>query len=111
MATKSKSEVVANEAEVTAPETSGAKQNESAAPGVTPPEMVDIFIERGGQNEDPNMYVGFNGKNYVLPRGKTSKVPKFVADEINRARAAQSHLDSTIDAMLENMQEKANTIK
>ncbi len=53
----------------------------------------------------------FNGKNYVLPRGKTSKVPKFVADEINRARAAQSHLDSTIDAMLENMQEKANTIK
>lgn len=73
--------------------------------------MVDVFVERGAQHEDPNFYVGFNGKTYILPRGKTSKVPKAVADEINRARKAQGHLDETIDNMLSQMVAKAKEIK
>jgi len=73
--------------------------------------MVDIYIERGAQHEDPNFFVGFNGKTYILPRGKTSKVPKAVADEINRARKAQGHLDDTIDKMLSDMAQKAKEIK
>lgn len=72
-------------------------------------EMVEVLIERTSQNDDPNFYVGFNGKNYVLPKGKSSKVPKCVADEINRAKAAQQHMDDTIDSMLSAMNEK--TIK
>lgn len=55
---------------------------------------VDIFIPRAASNrEDPNLYVGINGVNYVLPKGKTSKVPDFVAEEIRRADAAAIYMD------------------
>ena len=62
---------------------------------------VEVFIPRGNANDDPNMLVSINGVNYLLPRGKTSKVPPCVAYEIERARKAQEALDSTIDGLLE----------
>ena len=55
--------------------------------------LMEIFIERGSANEDPNFLVGINGVNYVLPRGKTSRVPVSVYDEIMRARRAQQRQD------------------
>lgn len=61
----------------------------------------EIYIEKGFANDDPNYYVGFNGKNYILPKGKTSKVPKAVADEIRRAREAQTRLDARVDELIE----------
>lgn len=64
-------------------------------------ERVDIFIERASGNEDPNLFVSVNGYNCILPKGKTSTVPKSVAAEINRARRAQQRLDATIDALKE----------
>lgn len=48
----------------------------------------DIFVPMGQANEDPNLFVGINGVNYILPRGQTSRVPKFVAEEIRRCWAA-----------------------
>ena len=30
----------------------------------------DIFIPRGPKNDDPNLFVSVNGKNYLLPRGQ-----------------------------------------
>lgn len=47
-----------------------------------------VFIPRGGEREDPNMFVCINGVNYLLPKGKLSKVPVAVADELYRARCA-----------------------
>lgn len=44
-------------------------------------ERVPVFIPRGGGDK----IVGVNGKNYQLPEGKTSYVPRFVAMEIERA--------------------------
>jgi hypothetical protein len=61
----------------------------------------EIFIDRGYANDDPNLFVSVNGKNYILPKGKTSKVPSFVADEIRRSRKAQTVLDEKMEAMLE----------
>lgn len=63
-------------------------------------ERVDIFIPRAQGNDDPNLFVSVNGKNYLLPKGKTSAVPKFVADEIDRSFRAQQRLDENIDKML-----------
>ena len=40
---------------------------------------VEVFIPRGSDREDPNLFVGINGVNYLLPRGKKSKVPAAVA--------------------------------
>ena len=59
----------------------------------------EIFIPKGYANDDPNLYVGFNGVNYILPKGKTSKVPAAVAAEIRRSQKAQEIQDSNIDAI------------
>ena len=64
-------------------------------------DLMDIFIERAACNEEPNMMVGINGVNYLLPRGKISKVPKAVYEEIMRSRRAQAAADKTIDALKE----------
>lgn len=56
---------------------------------VVPEERVDLFIEPGTKNDEPNVLISVNGVNYLLPRGKVSKVPKFVAYEFQRARRAK----------------------
>ena len=62
---------------------------------------VEIFIPKGNANDEPNLFVGVNGKNYLLPKGKKSLVPPEVAYEVNRSIEAQERLDATIDKMLE----------
>lgn len=57
-------------------------------------EKVEVFIPRGQANDDPNLFVSVNGVNYLLPKGKASKVPKAVAREIKRAFAAEETLFS-----------------
>ena len=64
-------------------------------------ERVEIFVPRGYANDEPNLIIGLNGKNYVLPKGKTSKVPKAVAEEFHRAQKAQEALDKRMDELLE----------
>lgn len=58
---------------------------------------VEIYIPRGGEKEDPNLFVGINGVNYLLPRGKKSEVPKEVADEIERALKAKDLYYETVE--------------
>lgn len=64
-------------------------------------ELVDVHIPRGAANDDPNYFVSVNGYSYLLPRGKTSKVPAPVAFEIHRAFAAQEALDAKTEEMLQ----------
>lgn len=71
---KKKAAEVTEVAEVTAPADDGRE---------------DIFIPRGPKNDDPNLFVSVNGKNYLLPRGQKSRVPHEVADEIHRAWEAE----------------------
>ncbi len=63
-------------------------------------ERVDLFVDKGYANDEPNLIIGINGVTYVLPKGKTSKVPQFVADEYYRSKKAQQALDETVDKML-----------
>lgn len=63
-------------------------------------ERVDLFVEKGYANDEPNLLISVNGVNYLLPKGKTSKVPNFVAEEYYRSRKAQQRLDETVDKML-----------
>lgn len=62
-------------------------------------EYEEILIPRAAANEDPNLFVGINGVNYILPKGKKSKVPKAVADEIRRSWEAQMTADDRIQQM------------
>lgn len=66
---------------------------------------VEIFVPRGRSNEDPNMFISVNGVNYLLPRGKKSFVPDFVAYEYERAMAAESALYERKTQMIEQGQE------
>lgn len=65
---------------------------------------VEVFIPRGSDREDPNFFVGINGVNYLLPRGKKSMAPVAVAAEIERSMKAA-------DAFYENMDEMKNSAK
>lgn len=68
-------------------------------------EYEEIMIPRAQANEDPNLFVGVNGVNYILPKGKKSKVPKHVAEEIRRAFDAQTEADDR-SAKMEEMASK-----
>lgn len=62
---------------------------------------VDLFVPKGYINDEPNLFIAVNGVSYLLPKGKTSKVPAFVKEEYDRAQRAQAKQDENIDQMLE----------
>lgn len=64
-------------------------------------DKVEIYIPKGQANEDPNFLISVNGVNYLLPRGKKSMVPAFVAAEYNRSVEAQEALDRKMEELLE----------
>ncbi len=70
------------------------------------PKMVDLFIPRGSSVDEPNVVVSVNGKNYVLPKGKTSKVPVFVKYEYDRALRAKEAMDVRSAEMVEKAAEQ-----
>ncbi len=61
---------------------------------------VSVFIPRGLSNEDPNLFVSVNGVNYLLPRGKESLVPRYVAEELERSARAKETCHRHMDRML-----------
>ena len=93
-----KAENEALKAELEAIKANQAEPTENTSAPVE--ERVDLFVEKGYANDEPNLLIAVNGVNYVLPRGKTSKVPKHVAAEYYRSRKAQQHLDEQVDKML-----------
>ena len=74
----------------------------TTTPNTTTPDddRVELSLPRGGDREDPNLFVAVNGVNYLLPRGKKSRVPRSVAEEIARAERARESLYETVDALL-----------
>ena len=62
---------------------------------------VEIFVPKGYANDEPNLLIGVNGVTYLLPKGKKSTVPDFVAEEFYRSQRAQDKLDETMEQMLE----------
>lgn len=52
-------------------------------------ELVAVTPAPPRMGEDPNYPIGINGKLWLLPKGKTSMVPRYVADAFNQAEAAK----------------------
>ena len=73
---------------------------EAEAPEEAEDERVEVRIPRGSAHGDPNVFVGINGTNYILPRGKTSLVPRFVKEELDRSDEAAAIMDDNKTAML-----------
>lgn len=91
----------AAKAELEALLTAGAEAPIKNEVSVEPDERVDIFVPKGYANDEPNLIISVNGVNFLLPRGKTSNVPKFIAEEFYRSQEAQEALDKRVDEMLE----------
>ena len=70
-------------------------------------DRVEIFIPRTPGNNDPNHVIVLNGKNYVLPKGQKSIVPKAVADEHERSIRASHKMDNTMFDMAEKSKQQA----
>ena len=63
---------------------------------------VDVYVPRAASpNEEQTLFISVNGVNYLLPKGKTSRVPKPVADEYYRSLAAQETVDRRREALIE----------
>ena len=63
-------------------------------------DRVELFIPKGYASEEANEIICVNGLMFVLPKGKTSMVPPFVAEEYRRSQRAKSRLDETVEKML-----------
>ena len=98
--TKAPSTQETGENQTKAPGTPEAVENQTQESPAPVEEKVEIFVPRGNANDDPNLLVGINGVNYLLPRGKASMVPKAVATEIRLSLRAQQIQDENIDKML-----------
>ena len=48
-------------------------------------EKVPVTVPRGAGD----LFVSVNDKSYILPEGKTSCVPKYIAEEVLRAENAK----------------------
>lgn len=98
MATKKTAE------ESTVNETAAAKADESTVnetAAQAEDERVEVYVPRGNVNDESNLHICVNGVNFLLPKGKTSKVPKYIAEEFYRSQKAQEALDKRVDELLE----------
>lgn len=64
-------------------------------------DYVDLYVEKGFATDDPNEFISINCKNYILPKGKTSKVPPCVKAEYERSRRAREKQDENIEKLIE----------
>lgn len=70
-------------------------------------DRVEIFVPRTPGNTDPNFVIVINGKNYVMPKGQKSIVPKAVAEEYERSIRASHKMDNAMFDMAEKSQKSA----
>lgn len=65
-----------------------------------PYEKVEIRVPRGGANDEANLFISINCVNYLIPKGKTSMVPRCVADEYERMQAAEEQFYAKMDELV-----------
>ena len=68
-----------------------AKTNENTAG------RVELRIPRSSADEEQNVFISVNGKNYLIPKGQTVLVPPEVADEYYRSEEAKEAFISAIE--------------
>ncbi len=81
-------------------------KTENTAKNVAPatPERVTVTLPRARYGEEENLFIGINGVNYLIPKGKPVDVPTFVAEEIKSAQAAEDAMYAAQERMLERTQ-------
>lgn len=52
-------------------------------------ELVEIYVDVGSMRSNENLEVNANGKQYIIPKGQTVKVPKLVKEIIENSKTQQ----------------------
>jgi hypothetical protein len=68
-------------------------------------DLVEVFIPVRDKR-DPNFYISINDKSWLMPRGATYKLPRYVAEEIKRSQRAEAMRDRNQQVMLDNAASK-----
>jgi len=63
-------------------------------------EKEKITLPRARKGEADSLFVGINGVNYIVPKGKAVEVPKAVAEEIRRSQAAEDMGFAAAEALM-----------
>ena len=80
--------------------------NETTAAKAAKADLVDSTLPRGYSADEPNQLISVNGKNWILPKGKTSKVPAYVKYEYDRSLRAKEAMDVRAAEMAEKAAEQ-----
>ena len=80
--------------------------SETTAAKASKTDLVDLTLPRGYTADEPNHIISVNGKNWVLPKGKTSKVPAYVKYEYDRSLRAKEAMDVRAAEMAEKAAEQ-----
>lgn len=73
-----------------------SKTTQTVTPAYDAEEMVDIKLFKDAKNYKDPVFVGVNGKTYLVERGVTVSVPRCVADVIERSEAQKQKADAFI---------------
>ena len=68
-----------------------AKANENIAG------RVELRIPRSGADDEPNVFISVNGKNWLIPKGKAVYVPPEVAEEYRRSEEAKERFIRVVE--------------
>lgn len=58
---------------------------------------VELRIPRNSADEEQNVFISVNGKNYLIPKGQTVLVPPEVAEEYYRSEEAKETFISAVE--------------
>lgn len=58
---------------------------------------VELRIPRNSADEEQNVFISVNGKNWLIPKGQTVLVPPEVAEEYYRAEEAREAFISAVE--------------
>ena len=65
---------------------------------------VELYIPRTEGNNDPNVLISVNGKNWLIPKGKTVWVPPEAMAEYKRAQKAYEKYFRLVEERIQNQQ-------
>jgi hypothetical protein len=73
-------------------------------------ERVRVFVPTTYAQDDPNLYVSINGRDFLLPRGEYSEVPLYVKKAIDRQNRAIALQDKRAKALEEKAKKPLNAM-
>ena len=76
----------------------------NVVPEYDPEEMVDIKLSKDAKNYKDPVFVGVNGRTYLVERGVTVSLPRMVAEVIERSEAQKQKAEAFISDVVSRSQ-------